>query len=169
MVSLGSSARHTVGIVAAAIAAAAVWMLVIGGLGSAQTGGTETIRVFEQFGPKFAVVDASDLIVEGRGNGVSVVFTDPLLDEDREDRLGRVVASCVTVFDRDICHGTITLADRGTLTFHGSTSNSNDPHVREFPVVGGTGEFRGATGHFTSDDASPAGGGLFWTITIEMP
>jgi hypothetical protein len=100
--------------------------------------------------------------------GNYAVFRSPLLDGGPgRPRIGTNEAICLHNFTHDMCHGVFTLDGRGTVIFDGLASLAAAPHAHDFAIIGGTGEFAGASGVLHSPAAPGDAPGFTWTITLE--
>jgi hypothetical protein len=102
--------------------------------------------------------------------GDYVLGDDPLLDATTQQEVGRLLFECFRVDTATTlfhCPGnTIILTGRGQIVYtedvHFAPGYSTDP----WPIIGGTGEFAGATGFVTSPAHSSYTGGGDFVITI---
>lgn len=98
-----------------------------------------------------------DAIIDGGRRGPSagdVLFFKGSLTDDADDQVGRIIAQA-SAFSKSGAKsqmsGTITLTDRGSLSFAGELNLSGQKSDQgTVVIVGGTGDFEGAQGIVTS-------------------
>jgi hypothetical protein len=98
-----------------------------------------------------------DAFIDGGPRGPSagdVLFFKGPLTDNADDQVGRIIAEASTFSKsgaKSQMSGTITLTDRGSLSFAGELNlNGQEADQGTLVIVGGTGEFQGAEGIATS-------------------
>jgi hypothetical protein len=156
-------------VLTAAIAATAILSV----SGSAQTPGERTIKLFESDkGSSFGFIDNPPIAKNKRNPRLSagdmLVFSSPVYDEARTQKLGSFDAHCSATRPGTqktttlVCTGVVGLTD-GTITLAARIVGS--PTNVTAAVTGGTGAYTGARGTYVSKNVK---GGSTDTITL-MP
>jgi hypothetical protein len=137
-----------------------------------QAAGPKVIPFFEDFNAKangFASFKATptEKANAKKDTGGSVYFTSVLRSKLGGPVIGKNVVECRTTgFGVDLCRGVFLLNDRGSMTIDGYASSQTGAHVRTIPIVGGTGEFKGARGYIESANQSDSGPGIRWKFVL---
>ena len=99
----------------------------------------KTLRVVEEFSPRFTFVDVGP---KGDSPGDYGVFHDPIFSRGGM-RIGTIDAQCIAAY-ADQCRGSLRFPGRGQITFDGITPLGVDPD--HYAITGGTGQFAGVGG-----------------------
>jgi hypothetical protein len=125
---------------------------------------TRTIHFFEAF--KNSVggdIDANDTKSDF---GDYSVFHTQLRDREGGKIIGHNNAVCLHGSFRDYCQATFVFNNRGMLMSYGLGSLSDKPHIDHFAIIGGVGEFIGASGQMQFDTNHEGPNGVNWTVTL---
>jgi len=157
--------------IATALVASVLVAVIVSGSGSAQSPGGRTIKLFERDkGSRSGIVDNPPKSKSRRRPRISigdlVVLTSPVLDEAKQQRLGRISEQCAVTSSGTertgvvLCHGAFVLGD-GQITFEMAVPGA--PKTMVGAVTGGTGAYIGARGTFASTNVK---GGSEDTLTL---
>jgi allene oxide cyclase-like protein len=133
-----------------AIAAVTAALAAVGTFSTAAVAGDHdgtTIRLYERHTDHAWL----DLGSKGHGPGDQFVFAGNLFDREDHDEVGRLAGSCTAVSDEEVlCFASFDLED-GQIAGQGLFDAHDLFHGKEvsFPITGGTGDYRDASGEGT--------------------